>query len=187
MRDKNETAKYRLAESMHDLLEKKPVKDIRVTEICETCGVSRQTFYRNFLDKNDLINWYFDILLDTSFEKMGDGKTVYDGLIRKFRFIKAEGPFFAAAFNNDEQNNLKDHDFRKILSFYTDLIQRKAPGLFSEEMRKLLEMYCQASIYGTVRWILGGMKSAPEELAALMIDAMPAKLAELFRAADLLR
>ena len=29
----------------------------------EELGVTRQTFYRNFQDKYDLINWYFDKIL----------------------------------------------------------------------------------------------------------------------------
>jgi hypothetical protein len=41
-------------------------------------------------------------------------------------------------------------------------------------------MYCQASIYMTVKWVLGGMKESEEELADLMIDAMPEKLHEVF-------
>ena len=51
-------------------------------QIVEVCGVTRQTFYRNFLDKYDLINWYFDKLLLKSFEHMGEGTTVYDGLVK---------------------------------------------------------------------------------------------------------
>ncbi|MGN1143201.1 MAG: TetR family transcriptional regulator, partial [Anaerovoracaceae bacterium] len=35
------------------------VDDITIRQIVENCGLTRQTFYRNFLDKYDLINWYF--------------------------------------------------------------------------------------------------------------------------------
>ena len=38
-----------------------PVEKITVKEICDTCGVTRQTFYRNFQDKYDLINWNLSI------------------------------------------------------------------------------------------------------------------------------
>ena len=51
-------------------------------EIILTKGLTRQTFYRNFLDKYDLINWYFDKLLVKSFEHMGRGRTVYDALVK---------------------------------------------------------------------------------------------------------
>lgn len=55
---KGEKTKYRLAESMKECMKTTPVEEITVRQICEICGVTRQTFYRNFLDKYDLINWY---------------------------------------------------------------------------------------------------------------------------------
>ena len=62
-------------------------------EIAEECGTTRQTFYRNFQDKYDLINWYFDKILQESFEHMGEGKTVYEGLVNKFHYIEEEKLF----------------------------------------------------------------------------------------------
>ena len=47
---KGEKTKYRLAESMKECMKTTPVEEITVRQICEICGVTRQTFYRNFLD-----------------------------------------------------------------------------------------------------------------------------------------
>ena len=85
-----EKVKYRLADAMKSCMKKAPVEKITVKEITEECGVTRQTFYRNFQDKYDLINWYFDKLLVKSFEHMGQGKTVYDALVKKFTYIQEE-------------------------------------------------------------------------------------------------
>ena len=73
----------------------------------------------------DLINWYFDKLLAKSFEHMGQGKTVYDALVKKFTYIQEEQKFFSAAFRYDEQNSLRQHDFELILAFYENLICEK--------------------------------------------------------------
>ena len=108
---KSESTKYRLAEAMKTCMKTTSVDDITIRQIVEVCGVTRQTFYRNFLDKYDLINWYFDKLLLKSFEHMGEGTTVYDGLVKKFEYLKEEHLFFAAAFRSDDQNSLKEHDF----------------------------------------------------------------------------
>ena len=54
-----EQTKYRLAQAMKVCMKEKPVDRITVQEIVDVCGVTRQTFYRKFLDKYDLINWYF--------------------------------------------------------------------------------------------------------------------------------
>ena len=115
----NETIKYKLATAMKECMKSASVEKITVTEIVETCGVTRQTFYRNFKDKYDLINWYFDKILLESFEHMGEGKTVYEGLVNKFHYIQQEKLFFKAAFKNDDQNCLRDHDFQLICAFYT--------------------------------------------------------------------
>ena len=75
---KQEKTKYKLAESVKECMKTAPVDKITVKNIVEGCGVTRQTFYRNFQDKYDLINWYFDKILIESFEHMGEGQTVYE-------------------------------------------------------------------------------------------------------------
>ena len=127
------------------------------------------------------MNWYFDRLLEQSFKEMGSGQTVRDGLIKKFIYIKEERLFFTAGFKGDEQNNLKEHDFFMIFEFYCALIREKTGEIPSKKIRKILEMYCQASVYMTVQWLMKGMKESEEELADLMIDAMPATLHKLFK------
>lgn len=47
----NERTKYELADAMKHCMRTAPVEKITVKEIVEACGVTRQTFYRNFQDK----------------------------------------------------------------------------------------------------------------------------------------
>ena len=183
---KGEKMKYRLARSMKECMKTMSVDNITVKQITENCGVTRQTFYRNFMDKFDLINWYFDKLLAKSFEHMGMGKTVYDALVKKFTYIQKEKAFFSAAFRYDKQNSLREHDFDLILAFYENLIHEKSGSPVSPEMHFLLEMYCQGSITMTVKWVLTGMDLTPSEFAALLVRAMPEDLKKLFRNLQLL-
>ena len=69
--EKNEKTKYKLAEAMKECMKTSKVDAITVKQLAEKCGLTRQTFYRNFLDKFDLINWYFGKILDQSFEQIG--------------------------------------------------------------------------------------------------------------------
>ena len=57
---KQDAMKYRLADAMKVCMRKMPVEKITVKEIVAECQTTRQTFYRHFQDKYDLINWYFD-------------------------------------------------------------------------------------------------------------------------------
>ena len=127
---------------------------------------------------------------------MGEGKTVYEGLVNKFHYIEEEKLFFRAAFKTDDQNSLREHDFRLILQFYTERIEEKTGRKLSEQMKSgrklseqmkfLLEMYCQGSIYMTVQWVLGQIKGTPEQIARSLVDAMPSQLEQMFRKLDLL-
>ncbi|MCH4279978.1 TetR/AcrR family transcriptional regulator [Mediterraneibacter sp. NSJ-151] len=177
--------KYRLAEAMKTCMRTMPVEKITVKEIVQECGTTRQTFYRYFLDKYDLINWYFDKILLESFEHMGEGTTVYEGLCKKFQYIEEEKLFFKAAFRNDQQNCLREHDFQLILAFYTRQIEEKTKEPISENLRFLLEMYCQGSIYMTVQWVLGERKSTPQEMAKALVSAMPSELYDVMKQLNL--
>ena len=165
--------KYRLAEAAKKCMASSGTDAMTVTQIVQTCGVTRQTFYRNFQDKYDLINWYFDKLLLESFAQMGDGLTVYEGLTRKFEFIQKERVFFAGAFRSDDHNSLREHDYELILDFYTQLIGRKTGRQPEENM--------------TVEWIFAPKERTPEQMAALLVSALPMPVTELFQQLGVLR
>ena len=76
----SEATRFRLARAMEELMHTRTLESITVTELCARCGVTRQTFYRNFLDKYDLVNWYFGKLLTRSFARgAGAEVRVYKG------------------------------------------------------------------------------------------------------------
>lgn len=178
--NKQDKIKYRMANSIKECMKHTPVDKITVKNIVEGCGITRQTFYRHFLDKYDLINWYFDKLVLESFAHMGQGATVYEGLVKKFVFIQQERVFFSGAFRSDAQNSLKEHDFDLILQFYLDKIMEKTGKAPEAKLGFQLELYCRGSVYMTVKWVLGGMKTTPEEMAKSLVEAMPEHLEKEF-------
>ena len=84
------------------------------------------------------------------------------------------------AFRSDDRNSLREHDFQLILGFYQDLMVKKTGRQPQADIRFLLEMYCQGSVYMTVKWILGGMEEDPAQVARKLVKAMPAKLEQVF-------
>lgn len=173
--------KYKLANALKDLVGREPLDKITVKQIVEGCGVSRQTFYRCFLDKYDLVNWYFERLVEQSFKEMGVSLTLREGLLNKFRFIKAEQSFFACAFGSHDANSLMAYDYEYIHRFYSEIITRKTGAPLTEDVAFLLEMYCRASIQMTASWAVSGMKRSPEQMVELLIEAMPQRLELLLR------
>ncbi|QEN09926.1 TetR family transcriptional regulator [Oceanispirochaeta crateris] len=160
-------------------MEQKSLEKLTVKEIVSLAGVTRQTFYRNFNDKYDLVNWYFDVLAKECFEQMGISLSMREGLIHKYDFIRKEAVFFSQAFKSSDYNSIKEHDYQFILSFYTNLIEKKTKRPLDEDIQFLLEMYCHGSIAMTVEWAINGMQKTSEMMADSLIEALPIKLSEL--------
>ena len=98
MLDNGDKTKYWLANSLIDLMAKNSINKITVKDIVDNCGLTRQTFYRYFKDKFDLVNWYFERIADKSFKQLSNGLSLYEGLEKKFSFIRKEKNFFIQSF-----------------------------------------------------------------------------------------
>ena len=53
--------KKALASALKDLMSRTPYAKISVSDICELCEMNRKSFYYHFKDKEDLVNWIFDV------------------------------------------------------------------------------------------------------------------------------
>jgi Transcriptional regulator len=172
----SERTKYTLANSIKELMENVPLDKITVREIVENCGTTRQTFYRNFKDKYDLVNWYFDKIVQKTIKQMGLSLSLEDGLIKKFEFMQEDKYFFMSAFTSSDLNNLFHYDYCCIYEFYKEVAMSKGP--LTEEIGLLLEFYCRSSMDMTADWVRKGMRISPATMARILVDAMPLRLHE---------
>lgn len=171
----NET-KLKFAQALLQLLKTLPLCKISVKQITQEAQLTRQTFYRNFQDKEDLITWYFEKLCMQSFKEMATQTTLKEALIKKFTFIQSQNLFFKEAFKEDDYNSLTNYDYRSIYNFYR---QKMEP--FDSNLDFLLQMYCHGSIEMTKDWVQNNMPIPIEILVNLLIDAMPVKLKQAIK------
>lgn len=173
---KNQDMKYRLAQAIKEVMKTKPLDKITVSDIVDVANTTRQSFYRHFQDKYDLVNWYFERLAEKSFKLLGIQYTLREGLIKKFEFIEEERNFFSQAFQSKDHNSLMHYDFLCIYQFYQAQIEQKTQHVMSEKQAFLLEMYCKGSIEMTVKWVLASNPCKPATIVDLLIEAMPQAL-----------
>ena len=175
---KNEETLFLFAKAIKSLIKKQPLDKITVTDIVSTAGKTRQTFYRHFQDKYDLVNWYFEKLVLKSFEEMNQGGTLQEALNLKFAFIEQEHAFFKEAFKSNDYNNLIHYDFCCIYDFYKEYIHKNTGKTLSSYIDFLLKMYCRGSVDMTVEWVLNDMPISKEDIVTYLIEAIPDKLKE---------
>ena len=173
---KNEETLLLFAKAIKSLIKTHPLDKITVTDIVFQAGKTRQTFYRHFQDKYDLVNWYFEKLVLKSFEEMRQGGSLQEALNLKFAFIEQEHAFFKEAFKSNDYNNLIHYDFCCIYDFYKKFIYKKTGKDLSKDIDFLLNMYCRGSVDMTVDWVLNDMPIKKEEIVQYLMDAIPDKL-----------
>ena len=173
---KNEETLLLFAKAIKSLIKTQPLDKITVTDIVFQAGKTRQTFYRHFQDKYDLVNWYFEKLVLKSFEEMRQGGSLQEALNLKFAFIEQEHAFFKEAFKSNDYNNLIHYDFCCIYDFYKKFIYKKTGKDLSKDIDFLLNMYCRGSVDMTVDWVLNDMPIKQEEIVQYLMDAIPDKL-----------
>ena len=178
---KNEDTLFLFAKAIKTLIKKQPLDKITVTDIVSTAGKTRQTFYRHFQDKYDLVNWYFEKLVLKSFEEMNQGGSLQEALNLKFAFIEQEHAFFKEAFKSNDYNNLIHYDFCCIYDFYKEYIRKNTGKTIPSDIDFLLKMYCRGSVDMTVEWVLNDMPILKEEIVNYLIDAIPDKLKEYMK------
>ena len=68
--NKKDFSRNCLADSLIDLLEDNAYEDISIQDIVDKAGFSRMAYYRNFKDKNEIIEYYLDNLFESYIRKV---------------------------------------------------------------------------------------------------------------------
>lgn len=166
--------KLTFANALLELLKTQSMNKITVTQITQKSNLTRQTFYRNFEDKEDLVNWYFEKLCLDSFKEMANQSTLKEALIKKFQFIQSQSTFFKEAFKEDDYNSLTNYDYRCIYDFYKKRVEQNTQ--IDTELDFLLQMYCHGSIEMTKDWVQNNMPLDIITLVNLLIESMPERI-----------
>ena len=80
--------KLSLSTALLELLEAKPLDKITVTELVKKCGVNRQTFYYNFRDIYDLVEWTIIEDVNPFLTGVVQGKDIRRNMIALLNFMK---------------------------------------------------------------------------------------------------
>lgn len=170
------------ADAFLELLSEKPLSKIKIRDLLEKSGASKQSFYNHFLDKNDLICYIYDEKIIPEFDKQKVEVDFKEDLLRDFENMKKYSLFMKQACLEEGQNCLKDHIYKHIEEFDLKWHQ-KAYG--DMRMPKAMEFatryHAQASASMTLSWILGDMPVEPKEIANLITQMRKIGMKEYFK------
>ena len=170
-----------LAEGLLKLCETYSLETITIQQILTYTGVSRQTFYNHFKDKNDLIQYIYLHKIIPLYNEADTQMNFYESLLDTFQRMKTYHIFMKQACLIDDQNCLKDYMFEHCKQFDLELHQKlygKEP--MPEALRFATEYHATASSNMTLSWILSDMPASCEEMAQLITQMRSIGMEKLF-------
>ena len=139
----------------------------------------KQSAY-DFLEKTTKNKYLKKIIIET-YSTIGTESTFRKSLENKFRKMLPERELLAVAFQSKEYDGLYQFTHRLILDFHKNFIEKQEKRPLDAEEKHLLDMYCEASVYMTMKWATKEMEATPQQMSRLLVDAMPLKLQKVYK------
>lgn len=162
----SDVTKRALAASFENVLERKPLDKVTVTDITDGCGLKRQTFYYHFADIFDLIKWMYHINSEDAIINHGiKYGTWQQGVRELIESAHKNRTFIMATYNSkcrdDLVSYLEDVTYQRML----EVIDRMADGSIVAQDREFLAHFYTHAFVGTILdWIKQGMNELPTEI-----------------------
>lgn len=171
--------KQRLAEAAAEILRKKDIDAITVTEITAVCQMPRQVFYHYFKDKYELVNWMYR---QEFVEKLFADKSITpdNELLFLLRFIENNRKNLMHIWNSKDVNGLSVQMYEDHKKLVIAKIQYCTKKELMEEQLFLAEVYCDMVSTQIKKHMLCEKPWSSEKIYRMLILARPEKLNALF-------
>ena len=165
----SEQTKRALADGLRLALKKREYGDITVADITDCSGMSRNTFYYHFRDKEELVDWVFQT----------DLKPVIRAAEKSANWTELLGMVLDVAEKNREfyAEVLTSQGYASFSTCLIDagrhvdariLAETRGTSQTDRELQLTARFYAHAVIGVVIDWVRGDVEFEPEELIALI-------------------
>lgn len=159
--ERNTYVKNRITETTIRLLKEKPLTDISISEIIQEAQVSRNSFYRNYQEKEDILRAHIRALFQgwkDAYEKTGKSgnQELYCSM---FTHLKEHSRFYFL---------LRD---RQLFSLFQEVfLEQNGSSNIPDNIPAYVVAFITYGTYGWIdEWMKRGMRESPKEMAALLV------------------
>ncbi len=176
VRDKT---KKKIASSLMNLVEKKPIDKITITDITVNCDISRQVFYRYFLDKKDLINWIYEEDCGSVIYTGEERFSVKSWLKYIIDILAEKKNFYMHAIKDDSSKTFEKLILNKTRYYLKKIIKHKTKVELTKQLEFLVEMTARALVNMIILEIESEMPVKKEILLDWLMNGMSKEISDL--------
>ncbi|WP_061595213.1 TetR/AcrR family transcriptional regulator [Streptococcus sanguinis] len=168
--ESNQITRESLEISLMQLLEKKELKKITISELVERAGVSRAAFYRNYSSKEQILEEIFKNTvrgITDKLEEFNFKTEMYQIWLFLFKEAKKEARVISLAIDYNFENLLTQAVF--------DFLEKRNRNAKKTTNSYMNSFWSSAVVSVLSKWIKDGMKVPAEKIASLGLPLFPQK------------
>lgn len=182
---KDDFLRHKILASVKELLLTTTLHKLTVTAICEHAGISRSSFYNQFTDLNDALDWEFGRLyylaLQESPFKDDWRKDMAAQIICIMRQMQKEEAVYkriGKGMSLTDYNSIFQRTCRRTVRLLLSTIQLRCGEAADERCVSQIEFFVRGKSFTIANWMIS-MKESPESIAQMIVDCIPAYLASV--------
>ena len=162
----SQVTKRALEQSLKNLLLKKPLTKITVSDITDDCGINRMTFYYHFKDIYDLVEWSCLEDAKMALEEKKTYDTWQQGLLQIFKAVQENKPFILNVYRCVHREQVEKYLQPLVDQLLLNVINEEAAGITVRDEYKqfIAQVYSYILIGLMLDWIKDDMREDPQQI-----------------------
>lgn len=149
-----------------NLLNKKPIHSVTVTELAKKCQIERKTFYYHYENLTELVKEIFEEELAIVIEEFNETLSWEDSFILAAKFILDNKKAIKHMYESDYKADVEKYVFSiagEIMNKYVSLVAKETKAKDIDV--KLIAYFYQCALSSSlIQWVASGMKTDPVAL-----------------------
>ena len=178
MRVRDKTKK-KIASSMVELVEKKPIDKITITDITVNCDMTRQVFYRYFVDKYDLINWMYEEDCGSIIYTGEENFSLKSWIEYIIDILEDKKSYYVHAIQDDSSKTFENLILDKTRFYLKKIIEYKTATELTKQLEFLIEMTARGLVEMIIFEIEKEMPVKKEILVDWLMNGISKEISDL--------
>lgn len=146
-----------------DLLNKKPIHNVTVTELARKCDIERKTFYYHYENLTELVKEIFQEELSMVVEEFNETLSWEDSFILAAKFILDNKRAIKHLYQSDYREDVEKYVFSIAGEIMYKYVERASEDTDAKDIdKKLIAYFYQCALSSAlIQWVATNMKTDP--------------------------
>ena len=164
---------------MVELVEKKPIDKITITDITVNCDMTRQVFYRYYVDKYDLINWMYEEDCGSIIYTGEENFSLKSWIEYIIDILEDKKSFYVHAIQDDSSKTFENLILDKTRFYLKKIIEYKTATELTKQLEFLIEMTARGLVEMIIFEIEKEMPVKKEILVDWLMNGISKEISDL--------